>query len=187
MAGGRPTVYKPDYAEIARHACMLGASNETLAERFEVSRRTIDNWITAIPEFGDAVRHGRQVADESVVAALYARATGMERKSIKVVEGDGGPVTTTHTVQALPDVRACIFWLRNRRPEQWRENRPPADDYDDGRDLAVELEEAEERVRRWEFEDRAKIGPALSEAEEAAHTEADAALRGHVDRLQVYP
>ena len=43
MAGGRPTVYNPDYAEIARHACMLGASNETLAERFEVSRRTIDN------------------------------------------------------------------------------------------------------------------------------------------------
>jgi hypothetical protein len=88
MAGGRPTVYKSENAEIARHACMLGASNETLAERFEVSRRTIDNWITTVPEFGDAVRHGREVADESVVAALYARATGMERKSIKVVEGE---------------------------------------------------------------------------------------------------
>ena len=176
MAGGRPTVYKPDYAEIARHACMLGASNETLAERFEVSRRTIDNWITTIPEFGDAVRHGRQVADESVVAALYARATGMERKSIKVVEGEGAPVTTTHTVQALPDVRACMFWLRNRRPQQWRENRAPAEDPYGGRDLAQELEEAEERMRRFELADRA-----------AAEAEAEAGLRSQAERLQVYP
>ena len=53
MAGGRPTVYTSENAEIARHACMLGASNETLAERFEVSRRTIDNWIATITEFGD--------------------------------------------------------------------------------------------------------------------------------------
>src|SRR5215470_6356121 len=176
MAGGRPTIYKPDYAEIARHACMLGASNETLAERFEVSRRTIDNWIATIPEFGDAVRHGREVADESVIAALYARATGMERKSVKVVEGEGAPVTTTHTVQALPDVRACMFWLRNRRPEQWRENRAPVEDPYGGRDLAQELEEAEERMRRFERADRA-----------AAEAEAEAGLRSHAERLQVYP
>ena len=151
MAGGRPTVYKPDYAEIARHACMLGASNETLAERFEVSRRTIDNWITTIPEFGDAVRHGREVADESVIAALYARATGMERKSIKVVEGEGERVTTTHTVQALPDVRACIFWLRNRRPGQWRENRPFVDEADE-EERWRELEEASQRAERMKSE-----------------------------------
>ena len=37
MAGGRPTTYKPENAEIARYACMLGATNEILAERFEVS------------------------------------------------------------------------------------------------------------------------------------------------------
>ncbi len=33
MPAGRPTVYKPENAEIARHACMLGATNQTLAER----------------------------------------------------------------------------------------------------------------------------------------------------------
>ena len=164
MAGGRPTVYKSENAEIARHACMLGASNETLAERFEVSRRTIDNWITTLPEFGDAVRHGRQVADESVVAALYTRATGMERQSIKVVEGGGTTVTTTHTVQALPDVRACIFWLRNRRPEQWRENRAPQDVWGDDSDLEKRMQEGEERVRRRkEEEERANAAIGSSE------------------------
>ena len=186
MAGGRPTVYKPENAEIARQACMLGASNETLAERLEVSRRTIDNWIASIADFGDAVRHGRLVADESVVAALYARATGMEHKSIKIVEGEGTAVTTTHTVQALPDVRACIFWLRNRRPKQWRENRPLAHEQYGGRDLAQELEEAEERMRRFELADRAKLESAPGEVEGAARTETDVpALGSQAARLQV--
>ena len=63
MAGGRPTIYKPENAEIARHACMLGTTNNALAERFGVCRRTIDSWIATIPEFSNAVRDGREIAD----------------------------------------------------------------------------------------------------------------------------
>jgi hypothetical protein len=51
MPGGRPTDYQPETAGIARHACMLGTTNETLAERFEVSRRTVDTWIATLPAF----------------------------------------------------------------------------------------------------------------------------------------
>jgi transposase-like protein len=80
MLGGRPTACKPENAEIVRHACVLGATNQTLAERFEVSRRTVDNWIATIPEFSDAVRRGHQVADETVISALFACATGMEQR-----------------------------------------------------------------------------------------------------------
>ena len=142
MAGGRPTTYRPENAEIARYACMLGATNGALAERFEVSRRTIDNWIATIPEFSDAVRLGRHVADECVVGALFARATGMEQKMTKVFCHRGQPVTATYTQQLPPDVRACIFWLRNRRPWQWRENRPFVHEED------VEEEEDDAWVRR---------------------------------------
>jgi hypothetical protein len=144
MAGGRPTTYRPENAEIARHACMLGATNDTLAGRFEVCRRTIDNWIATIPEFSDAVRQGRQVADETVVSALFARATGMERKMTKVFCHRGQPVTANYTVQLPPDVRACIFWLRNRRPEQWRENRPLVEEADE--DWVRQLDEASARA-----------------------------------------
>jgi hypothetical protein len=145
MTGGRPTTYTPDNAEIARQACMLGATNEALAGRFEVCRRTIDNWIATIPEFSVAVRQGREVADERVVSALFARATGMEQKMTKVFCHRGQPVTANYTVQLPPDVRACIFWLRNRRPEQWRENRLLVDEVED-EDWVRQLDEASARA-----------------------------------------
>ena len=124
---------------------MLGATNETLAERFEVCRRTIDNWIATVPEFSFAVRQGRQVADETVISALFARAKGMEQKMTKVFCHRGQPVTANYTVHLPPDVCACIFWLRNRRPEQWRENRPLVDAKDDEA-WVRELEEASARA-----------------------------------------
>jgi hypothetical protein len=72
MAGGRLTIYKLENAEMARQARVLGATNDALAGRFEVCRRTIDNWIATIPEFSMAVRQGREFADESV-GAVRAR------------------------------------------------------------------------------------------------------------------
>ena len=127
MPGGRPSVYKPEYAEAARSLCAMGAINETLAARFEVSRSTIDRWIAAIPEFREAVLQGREAADGAVVSALFARATGMQRKMTRVFCHNGQPITVDYMVELPPDVRACMFWLRNRQPRQWRESRPPAD------------------------------------------------------------
>jgi hypothetical protein len=189
MAGGRPTSYKPENAEIARQSCMMGATNDTLAVRFEVCRRTIDNWIATIPEFSDAVRQGREVADEAVISALFARATGMEQKMTKVFCHRGQPVTANYTVQLPPDVRACIFWLRNRRPEQWRENRPLVEEEDD-RDWVSELEAASERVRLAAVAERAARnaaeGPALPVPSEAEGSEAERAVRSAAERLQVH-
>ena len=66
MAGGRLTIYRLENAENDRRARMLGATNDALAGRFEVCRRTIDNWIATIPEFSEAVLRGREVAVEPV-------------------------------------------------------------------------------------------------------------------------
>jgi hypothetical protein len=189
MAGGRPTAYKPENAKIARCACMLGATNETLAARFDVCRRTIDSWIASIPEFSIAVTQGRAGADEAVVSSLFARATGMEQKTTKVFCHRGQPVTADYTVQLPPDVRACIFWLRNRRPEQWRENRPLVEE-EDRRDWVSELEAASERVRLAAVAERAAQsaaeGPALPVPSEAEGSEAERAVRSAAERLRVH-
>ena len=51
---GRPTLYRPEYPDLARRLCLLGGTNEELATFFEVSRSTIDEWLRVHPEFAEA-------------------------------------------------------------------------------------------------------------------------------------
>ena len=77
---GQPTLYKPEYRELAHNYCLLGATNEVLGDFFGVTSRTIDNWIATHPDFADAVRRGRAVADAVVVRALFERAKGFSHQ-----------------------------------------------------------------------------------------------------------
>src|SRR5262249_32205717 len=127
MPAGRPTLYQSEFVEIARQACAEGATNLALATRLGVARGTIDNWIATVPEFGEAVRQGRVVADDAVVAALYARATGFKQPATKFFHYHGETRREEHTVHLPPDTHARIFWLRNRRPGESRpQPRPQA-------------------------------------------------------------
>jgi hypothetical protein len=53
---GQPTLYEPDYCELAHNYCLLGTTNEVLAGFFGVAPRSADNWIATHPDFADAVR-----------------------------------------------------------------------------------------------------------------------------------
>ena len=117
---GQPTSYRPDYPRLARNYCLLGATNQELATFFEVSPRTIDNWIAAHPEFATCVRDGRIRADAEVASRLYERAIGyvqvIERREVcrgveKVIKSK---------IHFPPDTNACMFWLCNRQPQKWR-------------------------------------------------------------------
>jgi len=143
---GQPTLYKPDYCTQAHNYCLLGATNEDLAAFFEVTRRTIDNWIAAHPDFATAVRSGRVVADMRVARGLYERAVGFEQKVERTVLHQGKEWVLKNVVNHPPDTRACIFWLRNRRRESWSDRAPaPADDFDD---VVADLEAGAEWARR---------------------------------------
>src|SRR5580704_3718910 len=146
---GRPSLYKPEFAEQAYGLCLAGATNHELADGFDVGRSTIDNWLRKYPEFAQAVRSGRSLADGKVASGLYARAIGYNYEATRVLLHRGEPVTVRHMVHRPPDVRACIFWLRNRRPQQWGAGARPA--RDEGPDLQAR-EEAFERPARASVE-----------------------------------
>ena len=145
---GQPTLYKPEYIELAHNYCLLGATNETLADFFGVTRRTIQNWIAIHPDFADAVRKGRVAADAKVVRALFERATGFSGKVTRTTRYRGEKHTITTTVSYPPNTQACVFWLRNRQSEYWqaRAEAPPELEVIDD-DLAAMLDAAGERMR----------------------------------------
>jgi hypothetical protein len=118
---GRPTVYRPDFCERAHNYCRLGAINDELAGFFGVCPRTINNWMAVHPDFKAAVQSGRVIADAKVARGLYTRAVGYERKvEREIVVGDERKRLTT-TMHYPPNVQACMFWLRNRRRQTWRD------------------------------------------------------------------
>jgi hypothetical protein len=90
---GRPSLYEPAFAEQAFELCLAGATNQDLADTFEVGHSTIDNWLQKRPEFAQSVKRGRALADGRVAHGLYSRAVGYTYESTRVVLHRGEPVS----------------------------------------------------------------------------------------------
>lgn len=121
MPAGRPTAYKPEYAEQAEKLCRLAATDIEIADFFDVDVRTINRWKEAHPEFCHSLKTGKELADERVERSLYARATGYEHDEVDIRVVGQEIVKTPIRKYYPPDTTAGIFWLKNRRKEQWRE------------------------------------------------------------------
>ena len=118
---GRPTKFRPEYVDQAKIACRLGATDKDLAELFDVTEQTINNWKDDYPEFFESLKSGKEISDSQVEHSLYQRAMGYETYEDKTIFNDGKPQTVRLSKQHPPDTTACIFWLKNRRPAQWRD------------------------------------------------------------------
>jgi hypothetical protein len=150
---GRPSEYKPEYCKMAEVFCRKGATDKELGELFGVSDTTINNWKNQHPEFLASLKNGKDIADNEVEKALYKRALGYKTTEKTVYktkkrknepehveyDDDGElvePLKETPPIDELeisrvdekekdvaPDTTAGIFWLKNRRPDQWRDRR----------------------------------------------------------------
>ena len=118
---GRPTKYDPKFCEQARKFCLLGATNQELADFFEVSVSSIDKWLRDYEDFSSAVKDGREVADSKIAESLYKRALGYSHEEDKIFCSNGEIVSEKTIKHYPPDSTALSFWLRNRRPDKWRE------------------------------------------------------------------
>lgn len=118
---GQPTKYKPEYENMAYRLCLLGATDEFLAESFDVCVATIYNWKNDFPTFLEATKRGKARADAEVAEKLFQRATGYTHDEEKIFCSDGQIVRARTTKHYAPDTVAAIFWLKNRQPEVWRD------------------------------------------------------------------
>lgn len=118
---GRPSKYKPEFEEQARKLCRLGATDIEIADFFEIDVRTLYRWKGENEAFCQALKAGKEVADERVERSLFARATGYEHDEVDIRVVGGDIVQTPIRKYYPPDTTAGIFWLKNRRPAEWRE------------------------------------------------------------------
>lgn len=120
---GRPATYEDRFAAMAEAHCKLGATDADLADLFGVTVMAIKNWMSRHPEFGAAVRHGKaEVFDPKVERSLAQKALGysVDVEEVKILQS-GREVRYTIRKHYPPDTTACIFWLKNRNPQQWRD------------------------------------------------------------------
>jgi hypothetical protein len=119
----RPTSYRDEFATQATKLSALGATDQEIADFFEVDVRTIYRWKHDHDAFCHALKTGKQVADERVERSLYQRAIGYEQEEVKIFMPGGAesPVYAPFRAKVAPDTTAAIFWLKNRRGADWRD------------------------------------------------------------------
>jgi len=120
---GRPTDYREEYNEQAEKLCKLGATDAELADFFEVTETTINNWKEAHPAFFESIKKGKILADAEIGERLYQRAMGYEHQDVDIKMYEGQIITTELTKYYPPDTTAAIFWLKNRQPQKWRDRK----------------------------------------------------------------
>lgn len=124
MPAGRPTKYKPEFAEQAHKLTLLGADDPRLANFFEVDEATIHRWKAKHEEFCEAIKDGKDIADGDIAKSLYHRAMGYSHPDTKFFtekdeEGNLTVVEHEYTKHYPPDATAIAYWLNNRVKLKW--------------------------------------------------------------------
>ena len=113
-----------------------GLIMKQIARNMGIGLSTLKEWRTKFPELEKTLEQGKDSADREVENALYKSAIGYTlriQKPVKVKTVDYDPetgkkireaekwVAVEEEIHIPPQVTAQIFWLKNRKPDQWRE------------------------------------------------------------------
>lgn len=111
------THVKPYLNEIQGWA-MSGLTDEQIADNLSIGTSTLHEYKKKYPEFLESLKKGKDIADAQVVNALHRSATGFS-----YCEDSTNAIGDVVSLQkyAKPNTTAAIFWLKNRKPDQWRD------------------------------------------------------------------
>lgn len=127
----RPSKYETHVAprlEEIKDWVRNGATDEEVAQRLGINPDTFYSYKKRFSEFSESLKESKEFVDSQVESALLKRALGYDYEETTQERNDKGQLVVTKVVhkQVVPDTTAQIFWLKNRRPDKWRDK--PAED-----------------------------------------------------------
>ena len=111
--------------QVIEAAGKAGLTHNQLAEVLGTKVREISVW-KLDQAFIAALKRGQEQATDAVEASLYVKARGfwIEERVYKRKEGSNKLCLMEKTRKYTPpDTGAIIFWLKNRRKDQWKDRR----------------------------------------------------------------
>lgn len=123
-----------------------GVADKQIAKNLGIAYSTFRDYLKKYSELAAVVNRGKREVDEKVENALLQRALGYTYDEVKETY-DGERLTKRQVVtKHVPaDVGAMIFWLKNRRPQDWKS------DYHKVKhdEKVLELREKEMETKGW--------------------------------------
>lgn len=135
MAGGRKSKYQTHVEPkllLVEAWARDGMVQEDIAKKLGVAMSSFSDYKNKFPELSEALKRGQEVVDVEVENALLKRAMGYRYEEVTKEPGtiedeESGELkrvmveTKRVTKEVQPDVTAQIFWLKNRKPDVWRD------------------------------------------------------------------
>lgn len=111
-----------------------GLTDEQIAENIGIRRETLYDWKKKYSNISNALKKGKDVVDIQVENSLLNKAQGITKtikkpiKVKKVTYDNGKRISEEEHIEYAdeevfvpPDTVAQIFWLKNRKPDTWRD------------------------------------------------------------------
>lgn len=100
-----------------------GLTDEQIAHNMGINVSTLYEYKKRYPEIAEALKSGKEVIDRHVENALLKRALGYKYDEVTREQMENGELVVTKVVtkEVQPDTTAQIFWLKNRKPAEWRD------------------------------------------------------------------
>lgn len=128
--GGKSVVSKgkyqrwlePDGLTLLEGWARDGLTDEQLAGKMGINPATLYDWKNKYPKISESLKKGKEVVDIQVENALLKRALGYDYQEQRIEKSDKDGTKIIQTIRHVPaDTTAQIFWLKNRRPDKWRD------------------------------------------------------------------
>lgn len=111
-----------------------GLSDEQIAHNMGIAASTLREWARKYPSFSATLKRTKEVVDKEVENQLYKTAMGYEYEEITEQRrfnketGDYEMVVVERKVKHQPpNTASIIFWLKNRKPDIWKDKQEITD------------------------------------------------------------